>query len=261
MDNILAQIIQHKIREVEGKEAATGLEILEQLALEAPPVVSMVHALKDPSGSGIIAEFKRMSPSGGTMHNSHSLLDTVRKYIENNASGVSILTDEKYFGGSEEDLYGAKQRYPSIPMLRKEFIIDPYQIIEARALGADAILLIAAILDREEIRSFTELAHALDMEVILEVHHEHELDKYYDGIDIIGVNNRNLTTFQTDIRHSIRLLGSLPANKVKISESGIRTADDAKLLLDAGYDGLLIGSSLMQSEDPGTALQQLISRN
>ncbi len=260
MVNHLNTIVSSKIREVAQKEIDTPMAILEQLALQTPAPRSMVEGLLDPLSSCIIAEFKRKSPSKGFINEHAEIRDVVYGYEKAKASGVSILTDALYFGGSIEDLYEARALCPDLPVLRKDFIIDPYQIIEARAIGADVILLIAAILDRAEIISFTELAHALEMEVILEIHDVSELEKYDDSIDIIGVNNRDLRTFQTNIHNSIEMMDHLPRGKIYISESGINNPSEANLLLNAGYTGLLIGELFMKEKDPGMAFTVFVEQ-
>lgn len=258
MVNHLNTIISSKILEVARKEKDSPIAIIEQLAFQSAPPLSMVEALLDQGRSHIIAEFKRKSPSKGFINEHASIEDVISKYDIAKASGVSILTDDTYFGGSIEDLYSARALCPDLPILRKDFIIDPYQIIEARAIGADVILLIAAILDKDEVISFTELAHALEMEVILEIHDISELDKYHDSIDIIGVNNRDLKTFQTNIHNSIEMIDHLPAGKICISESGINNPAEASLLLNAGYTGLLIGELFMKENDPGEAFSSFV---
>ena len=260
MVNQLNTIVESKIKEVKEKELHTPMDILEQLAMQSAPVVSMVNSLQDPLKTSIIAEFKRKSPSKGFLNEFADVLDIIPKYALAQASGISILTDEEFFGGSVEDLFSAKVVNPLCPMLRKDFIIDPYQIIEARAIGADVILLIASILDKDEIISFTELAHALDMEVILEIHDQLELNKYHESVDIIGINNRDLKTFKTDLNTSLELIKLLPKHKPCISESGIRSANDARILLDAGFTGLLIGELFMSEPDPGLAFSSFVQQ-
>lgn len=258
MENQLNTIVLSKIKEVERKEKETSIDILEQLAVEAAPSVSLVKSLLDSSKSGIIAEFKRKSPSKGFINEHAEIQDVISKYAYNQASAASILTDEIYFGGSVEDLYSARALNPNLALLRKDFIIDPYQVIEARAIGADAILLIATILDKEEVISFTELAHALDMEVILEIHDKEELNKYHESVDIIGINNRDLKNFTTNIHNSIHLISQLPQGKICISESGINSPEEARLLINRGFKGLLIGELFMQSNDPGNAFASFV---
>ena len=258
MVNQLNTIVESKIKEVKEKELHTPMDILEQLAMQSAPVVSMVNSLQDPLKTSIIAEFKRKSPSKGFLNEFADVLDIIPKYALAQASGISILTDEEFFGGSVEDLFSAKVVNPLCPMLRKDFIIDPYQIIEA--IGADVILLIASILDKDEIISFTELAHALDMEVILEIHDQLELNKYHESVDIIGINNRDLKTFKTDLNTSLELIKLLPKHKPCISESGIRNVQDARMLLDAGFTGLLIGELFMSEPDPGLAFSSFVQQ-
>lgn len=260
MVNHLNTIVLSKIQEVARKEIDSPMAIIEQLALQTPQPRSLVKGLLDPIRSGIIAEFKRKSPSKGYINEHAEINDIIFKYEMAQASAVSILTDSIYFGGTIEDLYEARVLCPDIPILRKDFIIDPYQIVETRALGADAILLIATILHKDEIISFSELAHALEMEVILEIHDLSELDKYHDTIDIIGVNNRDLKTFQTNIHNSIDMINYLPHGKICISESGINSPSEANLLLNAGYTGLLIGELFMKEKDPGLAFAAFVQQ-
>jgi indole-3-glycerol phosphate synthase len=258
MDNQLNTIVNTKIKEIQEREVHTPMDILEQLAIQSAPVVSMLAALRDPLKTSIIAEFKRKSPSKGFLNEFADIHDVIPKYALSQASGVSILTDEDYFGGTVEDLFSAKIVNPLLPVLRKDFIIDPYQIIEARAIGADAILLIATILDLDEVISFTELAHALDMEVILEIHDKEDLSKYHDSVDIIGVNNRDLKTFKTNLQNSLELQPFLPSGKPWISESGINNSKEARMLLDEGFTGLLIGELFMREKDPGLAFSSFV---
>jgi len=209
------------------------------------------------SKTGIIAEFKRKSPSLGWIHEDARPEDIVTQYANNGATALSILTDEPYFGGQSKDL-SAIRELVNIPILRKDFTVDEYQLFEAKTLGADAILLIAACLDKNECRQLTNIARELNLDVLLEIHEERELDYLTDHVSVVGVNNRNLHLFKTDLTTSFRLSTFIPEAFVKISESGLKKAEDIRLLRAAGYNGFLIGGRLMKTEDPAVALDQLI---
>ena len=218
--------------------------------------VSMAEALRQ-SPSGIIAEFKRKSPSKGWIKEDGKPEIIPLSYEQNGAAALSILTDEKYFGGSLDFIRKARPLV-NLPILRKDFVIDEYQLFQARLIGADAVLLIAADLTRQEARSLTAIAHELELEVLLELHSEHELDYADMPVDAIGVNNRNLGTFVTDVQNSFRMAGRLPEDRVLVSESGIAGPGVIRLLREAGYRGFLIGESFMKTDDPGLALKQFI---
>lgn len=205
----------------------------------------------DENRIGIIAEFKRKSPSKGIINDKVNVADVTKAYAANGASGLSILTDNHFFGGNNEDIITS--RGINIPILRKEFIIDEYQIVEAKAIGADAILLIAAILTRDEVNNFTAKAHNLGLEVILEIHNEEELNHINNKIDIVGVNNRNLKTFEVDLNCSAHLSSLIGNEMIKISESGIHSISDISFLKGHGYNGFLIGENFMKQPDPGAA--------
>jgi indole-3-glycerol phosphate synthase len=209
---------------------------------------------------GIIAEFKRKSPSKGWIKKDGKAEEIPLAYEQAGAAALSILTDEKYFGGSLDFIRKARP-HVGIPILRKDFIIDEYQLFQARHAGADAVLLIAADLTRQEVRSLTATAHELALEVLLELHSEHELDYAETDVDAVGVNNRNLGTFVTDVQNSFRMASRLPQDRVLVSESGIASSDTIRLLRGAGYRGFLIGESFMKTDDPGRALKEFIIRN
>lgn len=209
--------------------------------------VSMKNAILR-SENGMIAEFKRRSPSKGNICLEAVVEEVIPLYNEKNVAGISVLTDTKYFGGCNEDFSKARAM-TSKPMLRKDFIVDEYQILESSYMGANTILLIAACLTKDEVKRFAALAHSLNMETLLEVHNEEEIGHYCDDIDIIGVNNRNLKTFVTDLDISLSLYDKLPDMAVKISESGIASAEDLKMLREAGYNGFLVGESMMRKLD------------
>jgi indole-3-glycerol phosphate synthase len=208
---------------------------------------------------GIIAEHKRRSPSKATINNSFSVEEVVKGYENSGASGISILTDNHYFGGSLDDFILARATVKT-PLLRKEFIIDDYQILEAKANGADAILLIAAVLSKEEIKQLSEFAQYLTLEVLLEVHNLEELEKsIMPSLDLIGVNNRNLKTFELSLQTSIDLIKHIPNDFVKISESGISQIKDVKLLKNHDFQGFLIGENFMKTNNPGESLLEFIT--
>ena len=180
------------------------------------------------------------------------------EYACNGAAAMSVLTDTPYFGGSLADLAVARSAAPLLPLLRKEFIVDEYQIYQSRILGADAILLIASMIDSEKIRHFNNIAHSLGMETLVEVHTAEEIDAVPEDADMVGVNNRNLSSFSTDIGNSANLINLLPGGIVKIAESGIRSAEDIVRLKAAGFDGFLIGEAFMSQKNPGAALKSFV---
>lgn len=219
--------------------------------------VSLAEVLRK-SNSGIIAEHKRRSPSKSVINQSLSIQDVAKGYTNAGACGISVLTDGKYFGGSLDDLVLARAS-TNIPILRKEFIIDEYQIIEAKAYGADVILLIAAILSKEEIKTLSELAKGLGLDVLLEVHNEEELEKsLMPSLDMLGVNNRNLKTFEVDLDISKSLSVKIPDDFVKVSESGISSVKAIRDLKAFGYKGFLIGENFMKTDNPGENAKKFI---
>ena len=258
MKDILEEIVAYKRIEVaEQKEQMPPHELykeVERMMVEGVTKRSLSQALAQDK-CGIIAEFKRKSPSKGWIKEDGKLDVIPPAYEKAGAAALSILTDEKYFGGSLDFIRKARPLV-SRPILRKDFIIDEYQIFQARYIGADAVLLIAADLSKEEVRTFTATAHDLQLEVLLELHSEHELDYAEIDVDAIGVNNRNLGTFVTDVQNSFRLAARLPQDRVLVSESGISNPDTIKLLREAGYRGFLIGETFMKTDDPGEALQE-----
>jgi len=213
------------------------------------------------SSTGIIAEHKRRSPSKAVINDKVVLTDVVKGYEENGAAGLSILTDTNFFGGSLDDLTLARLQ-SDLPILRKEFIVDPYQIVEAKAYGADAILLIAACLEEKEIKEFSQFAKSIGLEVLLEIHNEEELKKsLFPSIDLIGVNNRNLKTFEVSIETSKFLADKIPSEFLKISESGLQHHTQIRELKDYGYQGFLMGEAFMKQSNPGEALKHFLSES
>ena len=256
--NILDKIVFDKRREVTSKKKLIPVDILEKFPLFLRKIGSLSQSIK--TGSGIIAEFKRRSPSKQVINHQSSVIDVVKGYEEAGVSGISVLADTKYFGGALDDLIQARETV-KIPILRKEFIIDAYQIYEAKAFGADAILLIAAILTEDEIINFSILANELGLEVLLEIHNEEELIKSdLENIDMIGVNNRNLKTFEVSIENSKYLSELIPSDKVKISESGISDIETINQLKQYGFQGFLIGENFMKTNDPGQAAIDFLKR-
>lgn len=263
MKDILEEIVAHKRIEVAAqKEQMPPRKLyaeVERMMAEGVTKRSLSQALTK-NDYGIIAEFKRKSPSKGWIKEDGKPEEIPLAYEQNGAAALSILTDEKYFGGSLDFVRKARPLV-NLPILRKDFIIDEYQLFQARYAGADAVLLIAADLSKEEVRSLTALAHDLALEVLLELHAEHELDYADLPVDALGVNNRNLGTFVTDVQNSFRMAARLPEDRVLVSESGIAGPDVIRLLREAGYRGFLIGESFMKTDDPGRALKEFIIRN
>ncbi len=255
---LLDKIIVDKKREVTLKKQLIPVTQLENSALFGIRTHSLSKNLRN-NVIGIIAEHKRRSPSKSVINNNFSVEEVVVGYQNAGISGISVLTDAKYFGGSLDDLLLAKAS-ANVPLLRKEFIIDEYQILEAKAHGADVILLIAAILTRSEIKQLSEFAHSLGLEVLLEVHNKEELDKaIMPGLDMIGVNNRNLKTFEVGLEQSKELAKHIPDEFVKVSESGISSTDAIKELQTHGYQGFLIGEHFMKTENPGLAAKTFVT--
>jgi len=257
--SILSEIVTHKRAEVAHQKELYPIKLLEQSTFFNSPTVSLKEYILREDKSGIIAEFKRKSPSKKAINLYADPEEVTIGYMQAGASALSVLTDEKYFGGGTKDLTTAR-KFNYCPILRKDFIRDEYQIIEAKSIGADAILLIAEILSKEELEQFTNKAHELGMEVLCELHSEEEIEKVVAAnVDLIGVNNRDLKTFTTSIENSIRIKKSLPTDKVLISESGIHSAEQLVTLRNAGFHGFLIGELFMKEEDPGAAARGFVN--
>lgn len=251
--NILETIIAKKKEEIEIKKRTEYLSKLDGSVFSS---YSLKSALTN-SHTGIIAEFKRKSPSKGWIHPGANVAEITAGYEKAGAAALSVLTDELFFGGSREDLLEARKN-TSIPILRKDFIIDSYQVKVAHGIGANAILLIAAALDKKNCANLAKEAKALGLEVVLEIHEEAELEYISSDIDIVGINNRNLKTFVTDMETSLRLGEKIPAGMVKISESGIGDPHTIRELRAAGFNGFLIGETFMKEDDPAQALANFI---
>lgn len=249
---ILDKIIARKKEEVAAAKAAVSIKDLEDskyFELECP---SLKAFLQDPAKTGIITEFKRQSPSKGIINDTALVPDVTRGYEAAGASGISILTDTDFFGGCYADLSLGRDSV-EIPILRKDFMIDTYQVYEAKSMGASAILLIAAVLTDARARELGSLAKAMGMDVLMEVHNREELDLVNPYVDIVGVNNRDLKTFEVSLENSVKLASYMPADTVKISESGIYTVEDIRYLRSHGFQGFLIGENFMREADPGKA--------
>jgi indole-3-glycerol phosphate synthase len=253
--NILDTIVAQKRKEVEERKLTTPLHILEQQPYFVRPVFSLTGFLADDTRTGIIAEYKRKSPSKGIINANASVEEVTSAYAQY-AAGISVLTDTEFFGGTTADL--EKARFNNIPILRKDFMIDEYQVYEAKAMGADVILLIAACLNPHEVNELGACAKGLGMEVLLEIHNEEELGHISDMVDMVGVNNRNLKTFEVDIQTSLQLIDHIPAGKPAIAESGISNVDTIVTLRNAGFSGFLIGENFMKEPKPSIAFADFI---
>jgi len=258
--DILDQIVAHKRKEVEERKSLYPVKLLEKNIYFETPCVSLKKYLTRKDKVGIIAEIKRKSPSRGLLNEYISVEQVSIGYMQAGASALSVLTDTEFFGGTNEDLSIAR-KFNYCPILRKDFVIDEYQVVEAKSIGADAILLIAAILDKEQVKKLTALAHQLGLEVLFEVHTKDELGKNLNGLtDVIGVNNRNLKDFSVDFNHSLEIASVLPKETVKISESGISSPEVIHQLREAGYNGFLIGEFFMQNSRPGKVCSDFIKK-
>ncbi len=258
-ESILDEINAHKRTEVSAAKAAVSISELMKYPAYNKPVPSLSEFLLNPDKSGIIAEHKRQSPSKGIINGKVNLAQVVKGYEDGGASAVSVLTDQKYFGGTLADLKEATSLI-SIPVLRKEFIVDEYQIHEAKAYGAAIILLIAASLTAEEVDRFAKLARELGMEVLFEVHNEEELLKVSDYVNVVGVNNRDLKSFHVDIQQSVKLAKLIPEKFIKISESGISAPETIMMLKTHGYQGFLMGENFMKEVNPGKAFSNFVKK-
>jgi indole-3-glycerol phosphate synthase len=256
--NILEQIVANKRKEVEVSKQQVSVSDLERAPLFVKPSISLKDVLSVTKTPSIISEFKRKSPSKGVINGTVKPEVVTKGYAEAGAVALSVLTDSVYFGGNFDDFLAARSANPGTPMLRKDFIVDEYQLFEARAIGADLVLLIAACLSPKEVQALSLRARQLGMEVLLEVHDEEELSaSLCDTVDMVGVNNRNLKTFATSIESSLELASQIPDSFVKISESGLKDGATINKLFHAGYRGFLIGETFMKTEDPAAALRSL----
>lgn len=252
--NILDKIIAHKKIEVAESKALVTVSELEEKSFFKKETYSLKKFLTDETRTGIIAEYKRKSPSKGIINGNASVEEVTQAYADNGASGISVLTDSEFFGGTLADLQKAAI-VNEVPLLRKDFMIDEYQLLEAKAYGASVILLIAACLSVAEVKNLAAAAKNLGLEVLLEIHNEQELEHICNDVDLVGVNNRNLKTFEVSLEQSVALSKLIPADKIKISESGIHKIEDIQYLKTYGYKGFLIGENFMKNEAPGLAFK------
>ncbi len=257
--DILTKIIEHKRKEVEERKSLYPVKLLGRSIYFKTTTVSLKKYILRPDRSGIIAEFKTKSPSKGDINPNADVKKISVEYMQAGASALSILTDKEFFGGSALNLTKARE-YNYCPILQKDFIIDEYQIFEAKSIGADAILLIAACLTKTQIENLAKQANSLGLEILYEIHDEQELDKINDFVDIVGVNNRNLKTFEVDIQQSICISNAIPEKFLKISESGIKSVDDIIELKKAGFKGFLMGENFMKTGNPGKACKNFIKQ-
>jgi indole-3-glycerol phosphate synthase len=256
--NILEEIVLHKRKEVEFAKLNIPIAKLEKTDFFDRKTFSIKHFINKPNSTGIIAEFKKKSPSKGIINDKAKVDEVTGAYSEAGVSAISILTDKEYFGGSLQDLTKGREMN-SIPVLRKDFIIDEYQIIESKSVGADLILLIAAILTPQQVKEYATLAHSLGLEVLLEVHDKEELDATLTPeVDLVGINNRNLKTFEVDLKLSYDLVKEIPNEFIKVSESGISNPQTILDLKAAGFKGFLIGENFMKTTNPGLACQEFV---
>jgi indole-3-glycerol phosphate synthase len=258
---ILDKIIAFKKKEIAKIKAEVSVQKLVQSPSFNRATFSLKKSLLEVGSTGIIAEFKRQSPSKGIINDTATIAEVTNGYLDANVAAQSILTDTSFFGGTMADLMEARVINQQKPILRKDFIVDGFQIVEAKAIGADVILLIAACLTSAELKNYGNLAADLGLEVLYEIHTQEELDKINDlDNKIIGINNRNLKTFEVDLEHSIKLASQIPDSCIKISESGISDPRIIMGLKEYGSQGFLIGETFMKTEDPGGACMEFISQ-
>ena len=258
---ILDKIIAFKKTEIAKIKAEVHIKKLVESPNFGREVFSLKKSLLEVGSTGIIAEFKRQSPSKGIINDTATIADVTNGYLDANVAAQSILTDTSFFGGSMADLMEARVINQQKPILRKDFIVDGFQIVEAKAIGADVILLIASCLTKTELKNYGQLAVDLGLEVLYEVHTQEDLDKINDlDNKIIGINNRNLNTFEVDLENSIKLVNQIPDSSLKISESGISDPKIIMGLKEYGFQGFLIGETFMNKENPGEACLEFISQ-
>jgi len=255
--NILETIIAAKVEEVKKCKERVSIAQIQKGPYFNSPCLSLVQNLLKEDATGIIAEFKRRSPSKGVINGTASVADVVKAYSAHGACGISVLTDQQFFGGHDNDVLEARA-IVKVPILRKEFVIDEYQLLEAKAMGASVILLIAACLAPKRVMQLAQFAKNLGLEVLLEIHNNEELVHVCDEVDLVGVNNRNLKTFTVNVQQSIDLADKIPAGKIKISESGINDVRTISRLQAYGYKGFLIGENFMKQTEPSIAFADFV---
>ena len=256
---ILDKILQHKQKEINAIKDQVNINILQDKALNSQPGISLFNALKNCSNNAIIAEIKKQSPSMGNIKPNVNVEELSKSYELNGVVAISVLTDQNYFGGSIDDLIKVKKSI-SLPVMRKDFIIDPIQIYEAKNAGSDIVLLIAAAMDFNQLEKLYKIALELKMSPLIEIHDKIELDSVMKlNPEVVGINNRNLHSMTVDIQHSVNIRKKIHDDILVISESGIKTNEDINMLKNEGINGFLIGTTLMKSEDPGAILKKLVS--
>jgi len=256
--NILDTIIAYKKKEVAERKAKTSVAELEKGKFFTSETLSLKSFLQDPDRTGIIAEFKRKSPSKGIINDKVTVEEVTTAYAKYGASGISVLTDTEFFGGSLDDLLAATIN--EVPLLRKDFMIDEYQLVEAKAYGAEVILLIAACLTPGQVKTMAATAKKLGLEVLLEIHNNEELGHICDAVDLVGVNNRNLKTFEVSIDTSLELINKIPKEKPAVAESGISDVDTIVTLRQAGFKGFLIGENFIKQANPSVAFADFVNQ-
>ena len=260
MKNVLDEIVAYKRTEIAQAKSQMSVENLQSQVAEAPPVRDFVSALDSVEPIGLITEVKKASPSASVIRASFDPVSIAKIYEQNGANCISVLTDERYFQGHLDYLSQIRQQV-SVPLLRKDFILDPYQVLEARAAGADAVLLIAECLSDSELGALFEQIQDLEMTALIEIYEPENLQRVLAlKPHLIGINNRNLRTFETSLQHTIELAQQIPADTLLVSESGIRSCEDVRILKQAGAGAILVGETLMRSADPGQAVAQLLGR-
>ncbi len=260
MNDILHRIAAYKYREVALRKQEISVQSLTNMSWFNYPCRSLSKVLQEKDRIGVIAEFKHRSPSQANINLEADLEETVKGYVRGGASAISVLTDTHFFGGKDQYLSSARDFLPDTPILRKEFILDPYQVYESKALGADVILLISEMLTKEELDALGGLALDLGMEVLVELHNENQLGKIGTNVSIVGVNNRDLKTFQVDYERSLRVLNNLNHDTPKIAESGLSDPEKVHFLRKKGFDGFLIGEHFMRHKNPGEACKVFIDK-
>ncbi len=258
--DILRKIIHRKEEEINDRKKIKAEELLIDEAKSASPVRGFVDSMRQRINAGdsaVIAEIKKASPSKGVIRENFNPADIAKSYQEGGACCLSVLTDIDYFQGSDEYLKQARKAC-GLPVIRKDFIVDTYQVYEARAMGADCILLIVAVLEDKQMFNLYSLAHELGMDVLVEVHDEDELQRALPlNSDLIGINNRNLRTFETSLNTTIKLLNQIPENRIVVTESGIHSVEDIALMRENQVNAFLVGEAFMRAENPGAELKQL----
>jgi indole-3-glycerol phosphate synthase len=257
MSDILQEIVSKRRQTVNQLMEVVPMGAWEMMPLFSKECISLKENLLNEKLTGIIAEFKRASPSKGVINDKANIFETIYGYEKHGATAVSILTEPVFFNGNNDDILSVAESL-TIPILRKDFILEEYQLLESKAIGADVILLIAACLSQKEVKRLAAFAKGLRLEVLLEIHNEKELDHICDETDLIGINNRNLKTFEVNINTSLQLISKIPTGKLAIAESGISNVETIVTLKQAGFKGFLIGETFMKQPDPTIAFAEFV---